>query len=337
VFAGGSMSYFLSGQNHNAVADNSFSYSYLKLEPALIPDSILAADPLKNAEYIEKLKEGAEGDKKVHIDVWYVPGGDKKEVDPNKGEHTIKEWFGIWDGCFTKFIPGELALDDDAVRECQPVFGVNADQDTSEGGKLALAYKTYHYNNMLANAMMYLSDPTKVDQTLYASSDNGSASGSGSANCSGAQGNQKIICEALKYDPLGYQQLPYGHLPPEQWHKNCPTIDPNNEKCKLDCSGLISLAVYDAFGVSDLQTSGSFASSPNWKKIDFSEVKPGDMLQKDGHVALIETLEGTGMSARIFQASTSSGPLENQINHKDITMPAQFTSALRYIGKGSTP
>lgn len=335
VSEGGSLSYFVSGHNNSAIASNDFSYDYLKLEPSIIPDAVLKTDPLENAKYIENLKSSADGDKKVHIDVWYVPGGEGKETDPNKGDHTIKEWFGIWDGCFTKFVPGELALDDDALRECQPLFGVNADQDTSEGGKLALDYKTYHYNNMLADAMMYLSDPAKVDQALYASSDNGSASGS--ADCSSAQGNQKILCEALKYDPLGYQQLPYGHVAPEKWHQNCPTIDPNNEKCKLDCSGLISLAVYDAFGVSDLLTSGAFASSPNWKKIDFSEVKPGDMLQKDGHVALIETHEGTGMSARIFQASTSSGPLENQINHKDITMPAQFTSALRYIGQGSTP
>ncbi len=175
--AGGSLSYFVSGDNNSAMADNSFGFNFLKLEPATIPDAVINTDPIENGRYIEKLKETEEGDKKVKIDIWYVPYGASKELDPNKGDHTIKEWFGIWDACFSKFIPGELALDDDKVRECQPLFGVDADQDTSEGGKLALAYKTYHYNNLMADAMLYLSDPSKEDETLYASSSSGAGAG----------------------------------------------------------------------------------------------------------------------------------------------------------------
>ena len=182
---GGSLSYYLSGNDNSAMADNSFSYNYLKLEPSTIPDSIIASNPIENGKYIEHLKESTDGDKHVKINVFYVPYGTTKAVDPNKGDHTIKEWFGVWDKCFTTFIPGELALDDDAVRECQPIFGVNADLDTSEGGKLALAYKTYHYNNLLADAMLYLSDPSKVDESLFASS----SQGGGGAN-SGIAGVQ---------------------------------------------------------------------------------------------------------------------------------------------------
>lgn len=187
--AAGSLSYYISGENKSAIADNDFSYNFLKLEPTLIPDSVISSNPIENGNYIEHLKESEDGDKKVHIDVWYVPNGDQKEIDPNKGTHTIKEWFGIWDGCFNKFVPGELALDDDALRECQPIFGVNADLDQSEGGKLALAYKTYHYNNLLADAMLYLSDPSKFDESLNASSDKGGGAGAGTANPGGIVGD----------------------------------------------------------------------------------------------------------------------------------------------------
>ncbi len=187
--ASGSLSYFLTGNNNSAMADNSFSYNYLKLEPSTIPDSIISSSPIENGKYIEHLKESTDGDKHVKINVFYVPYGAEKAVDPNKGDHTIKEWFGVWDKCFTTFIPGELALDDDTVRECQPIFGVNADLDTSEGGKLALAYKTYHYNSLVADAMLYLSDPSKVDESLFASSDQATGPGAGSANPGGIVGD----------------------------------------------------------------------------------------------------------------------------------------------------
>lgn len=187
--ASGSLGYYLTGNNNSAIADNSFSYNFLKLEPSTIPDSIITSNPIENGKYIEHLKESTDGDKHVKIGVFYVPYGAEKQVDPHKGDHTIKEWFGIWDKCFATFIPGELALDDDPVRECQPVMGVDADLDTSEGGKLALAYKTYHYNNLVADAMLYLSDPSKVDENLYASSSQGGGAGAGGANAGGIVGD----------------------------------------------------------------------------------------------------------------------------------------------------
>lgn len=187
--ASGSLGYYLTGNNNSAIADNSFSYNFLKLEPSTIPDSIITSNPIENGKYIEHLKESTDGDKHVKIDIFYVPYGAEKQVDPHKGDHTIKEWFGVWDKCFATFIPGELALDDDPVRECQPVMGVNADLDTSEGGKLALAYKTYHYNNLVADAMLYLSDPSKVDENLYASSSQGGGTGAGGANVGGIVGD----------------------------------------------------------------------------------------------------------------------------------------------------
>jgi N-acetylmuramoyl-L-alanine amidase len=159
----------------------------------------------------------------------------------------------------------------------------------------------------------------------------GCQSSSSSPQCQTATGDAKIICEAQKYDPTSYS-WDGGHGPPADWHKNCPTIGPS---CSEDCSGLVDLAVYDAFNV-DLggqNTDGERTDSTHWKQVSVDQIQPGDIVQPDtGHVEIIDHVSGNTLYTFGAHDANTSQPL--QVG--PITWPKSsgFTY-WHYIGPGS--
>jgi beta-N-acetylhexosaminidase len=131
-----------------------------------------------------------------------------------------------------------------------------------------------------------------------------------SPNCNGAQGSPKIICAAKAYDSASYV-FGAGHGPAAEWHKNCPTIGPS---CSLDCSGLVNLAVYDAFNI-DLRedTGGERADKTHWETVIFNKVQPGDIMQPDsGHVEIVDHI--VGQTIYTFGAHQSGIPQPQQVS-----------------------
>lgn len=162
----------------------------------------------------------------------------------------------------------------------------------------------------------------------------GGAGGNGafsSPDCQSASGVAVILCEALKYDPVSYEESTRGgHQGAAAWHKSCPSI---GAECYLDCSGLVNIAVFDAFGV-DLNenTDSERADTKNWQPVQFSQLQPGDLIQpNDGHVEIVDHVEGNTIYT--FGAHTSHRPQPEQVG------PASFTNDsgnlyLHYIGPG---
>ncbi len=126
----------------------------------------------------------------------------------------------------------------------------------------------------------------------------GCSGGQGGGNCSTAVGDAKIYQCALQYKPVSYSESAAGnHLPGGNpaWLKTCPVI---NASCFLDCSGLVNIAVYDAFGYNLEEDTYSEASDTNlWQHIPFSQIKQGDLIQPaaeaGGHVEIINNVQGT--------------------------------------------
>jgi cell wall-associated NlpC family hydrolase len=164
-------------------------------------------------------------------------------------------------------------------------------------------------------------------------SGNDGCSTSGAANlspdCADSKGVAKILCAAKPYDPVSYV---WGgaHNPAADWHRSCPTIGPS---CGLDCSGLVNIAVYDAFHV-DLQenTSSERGDSKHWQKIPLSQVQPGDLVQPDsGHVEIIDHVSGNRIYT--FGAHTSHLPQPKQVGPS--TWPVSSGNLyLHYVGPG---
>ncbi len=159
--------------------------------------------------------------------------------------------------------------------------------------------------------------------------------GSVSPDCTGAVGSVKILCEAKKYDVVSYV-WGGGHAGGAAYHKACKTIN-TGEPCGLDCSGLVSVAVYDAFGaISPVawDTNSLRADTKNWQAISQDKVQPGDVMEPDaGHVEIVDHISGG--TVHTFGAHSSSYPQERQVG------PSSYSTSdsllyFRYIGKGSS-
>lgn len=161
-----------------------------------------------------------------------------------------------------------------------------------------------------------------------------------SPQCQSAVGSAKIICEAYKYDPTSYQESAAGgHEPAAMWHANCPVIGPS---CFTDCSGLVNLAVYDAFGV-DLaanygyNTASERSDPAHWQRVTLSQLQPGDLMQPaqyaGSHVAIVDHVVGNTIYT--FEAFNPSVAQPDQVGPgQRIAAPGDLY--LHWVGTGSS-
>lgn len=156
-----------------------------------------------------------------------------------------------------------------------------------------------------------------------------------SPDCLNATGNAKILCEAKKYDPVSYLEDPIaGHQGGAAWHKTCPTI---NASCVLDCSGLVSVAVYDAFGNGGSWTTGTLITdSKNWVEIGGAAAKAGDLVivEGGGHVEIIDHFKGNTIFT--FGAHNSHVPQPRQVGPSSYYTRSDVVQYLRYVGSEGT-
>jgi len=156
-------------------------------------------------------------------------------------------------------------------------------------------------------------------------------------------GNAEIACDVLQYDPISYCEgsgqvicpgLEAGHLPGATWHADCPVIGPI---CATDCSGLVSLAIYDVFGNNgDWDTYSMITDKANFEIIPLSKVLPGDFMQPNtGHVVIIESVSGNTLNT--FAANNNETGTSQADQVSPGTYPVAPTNVyLRYVGQGST-
>jgi len=153
----------------------------------------------------------------------------------------------------------------------------------------------------------------------YAATATGCNSGSLSPDCQTAAGSAKILCAAKKYDPVSYSEsLIGGHQGGAAWHQSCPTVGPS---CYLDCSGLVNIAVYDAFGIDLRENTGGERDDIGkyWDSVSFSQLQPGDLIQPGkydgGHVEIVDHVVGNKIFT--FGAHTSQIPQPEQVSSSE--------------------
>jgi beta-lactamase class A len=206
--------------------------------------------------------------------------------------------------------------------EAAQYFGSQIEGFGTEGARLQYATELLHKHGGTTSG-------TQI------SADGGCAS-TGSPDCQTATGSAKILCEAKKYDPVDYV-WGGGHAGGSAYHKACPTIKSNDSSCGLDCSGLVSVAVYDAFngsGSVSWDTNALRADSTHWKEVSFDKLQPGDVIEPDpDHVEIIDHV--AGQTIHTFGAHSSSYPQPRQVG------PSQYSNSpnnryYHYIGPGSS-
>lgn len=143
----GSLTALLTGKSRVAMAASVYDAQNLKLDPAGIPQSIAEINSISNARNIEKLR---------------------------KTNQLAALSFDRWDQCFKEFIPSRFHLlypptdkTDLYNNWCKPLFDSTNTRDKSS---LAVQYSAYHFHMLEADALVYLSNPDKEDDSLNASS-----------------------------------------------------------------------------------------------------------------------------------------------------------------------
>jgi cell wall-associated NlpC family hydrolase len=106
----------------------------------------------------------------------------------------------------------------------------------------------------------------------------------------------------------------------------------------LDCSGLINVAVLEAFDINDWQRAETFRNSEYWEPIDIEDAREGDIVyilkenrpeRRTDHVAIVVSNGGDGQLT-IFHAATSEGPVDNQIRENSGRSYSDYDGALRF-------
>lgn len=153
--------------------------------------------------------------------------------------------------------------------------------------------------------------------TIVASSGGGCTSTSTSPNCIGDTGNAKILCSAKKYQGI-YYLFGGAHAGRTAFVTACTpaalagatdskspyySTTANPGPCATDCSGLVSMAVDDAFGqtfdwsVSEGDGTMQGSGAEFWKEVPLTQVQPGDIVTmhtgNDGHVEIVDHYDGT--------------------------------------------
>lgn len=165
---------------------------------------------------------------------------------------------------------------------------------------------------------------------VVASGNNCAGGDSLSPDCQSAQGGARLICAAKAYDPASYV-WGGGHGDPEVWHKNCPNIDAS---CGVDCSGLVTMAVYDAFNIKLSQVVSSYPmDKTHWEEIKVSDLQPGDLIVPTSSFSHVEIVDhAVGNTVYTFGAHTSKKPQPQQVGPTTYSRSSLYT-AFRWSAK----
>jgi hypothetical protein len=189
------------------------------------------------------------------------------------------------------------------------------------------------------------------DDLADVNASSGSSSGgstSSPTDCTAVTGNATILCKAEQYNGIyyrsggghqGYAAFVAGCPDPANPPDNQPTGEAgsdgesgNPSPCATDCSGLVSMAVDEAFNQNFNWVVSDIESSPDWTAIPMQSIQPGDVVTQNAtHVEIVDTYNSTSGALVTFGShfTTSATSI--------ITSTlGSWTGAYRYIGPGSS-
>lgn len=173
-------------------------------------------------------------------------------------------------------------------------------------------FRAHYESGTLNNRQTYAKDAlAKYGNGGAASSGGCATSNSISPDCVSAQAGARLLCAAKKYDPASYV-WGSGHGDPATWHSGCTTIGPS---CGVDCSGLVSMAVYDAYNVKLSQVVGDYKNdSVHWKQVSLNSLLPGDLVVPTSAYEHVEIVDhAVGDKVYTFGAHTANRPQPDQV------------------------
>jgi len=238
------------------------------------------------------------------------------------------------------------------------------------GNLISQAVQTGQYNGRsLSSVALYYENAPNFQMYLAKAGGAPSAGGSTSGSCGSAcnvagtsipaastggnSNDAQILCAAEQYSGIYYSQANHtGNY--ATFRQECPlstlstaaststAADPG--PCSTDCSGLVSIAVDQAFNQNyfwivqnNTMVDQEGSGSQYWQFVPMDQVQAGDIVtfasyrgQQDDHVAIVDHYDAGSQTLYIFQASTFG----QQIG-PSTAGPGVFQQAYRWHGPGS--
>ncbi|MCA9325743.1 hypothetical protein KDA23_06845 [Candidatus Saccharibacteria bacterium] len=264
------------------------------------------------------------GDRQTNMRIWTAANGGTDSFDAQI-RFVVYELNGDESAAKAKILETDTATDA-ALAVMQ--YYERPGNDGSQRDRIKNANDVFDKYSKLAG------ESSGITNSSYTPAGCPSTSNTSSPDCLNAEGTAKILCEAEKYNPVSYlEDSIAGHQGGEAWHKTCPTIDAS---CVLDCSGLVSVAVYDAFGNGKSWTTSTFlGDTSNWTEISASQARAGDLVIVEGgsHVEIIDHFQGN--TIHTFGAHNSHVPQPQQVGPSSYYTRSNVVHYLRYVGKGA--
>lgn len=276
----------------------------------------------------------------------------KQHPDPNSGWPTnVFNTMGAF-----QFIPGTWAAfgvdgNDDGKKDPQNIFdgaAAAANYVASNGATVDKKPVDWRPAIFAYNHANWYVDAVLTYYAYYSGSPSGGAPGgtSGGPSCvtvttaecdptgtpdpNAAKENLALLCEAEKFDKFGYL-WGGGHQDPAGWMSGFLSDGGYSQPFKriLDCSSIVSVSLYNAYGVRLTFTTDSIAAdTTNFRHIPPSQAIPGDIVRHPGHMEIATSQGGK----TTFGAHTANTSPEKQIG---FSSGGTWTDAYVYIGKGS--
>jgi hypothetical protein len=150
-------------------------------------------------------------------------------------------------------------------------------------------------------------------------------------NCDGqaVTGKAAILCEARKFDPFGYA-WGGGHEDPENFMKKFNAAGGYTQPFKqyVDCSGLITVSLWNAFKVKVTFSTSTMGSNGAFREIPIAQTQPGDFVWRPGHVEIVASAGAN----TTFGAHTSHTAPARQISD---AKKQSWSKGYEYIGAAS--
>jgi cell wall-associated NlpC family hydrolase len=285
-------------------------------------DMNMAADPFCNPKHYMK----SNPDPEIVLD--YMESHDYVEKDtedgqPKDGENDYGQYVK---NCMERSVAigGYTEENDNKGEECILGSASTAKEALPENNPTCNAGNEGDNTECKRNMFRLMFEDASIDDGM----ENGYAAGGGATTASQANSAAPAECTSMATDDLGqiackaYQFDPYGYL----WGGGhggtakgfmadfkAGKYTPNQDAI-LDCSGLVRMAIYDAFGVDigGVSTEG-YRSLSKFKEIKLEEAKAGDILYKPGHTEIIVSNNTSQKRYTTFGAHTANTAQAKQI------------------------
>ncbi|MEO5950672.1 MAG: hypothetical protein ABIQ04_04445 [Candidatus Saccharimonadales bacterium] len=264
---------------------------------------------------------------------------DNQQINSDTGEAVAGSDYEAWQKLCTDRTAG-WGESDNADDNNGAGLGTECMGDGPSGSVAFKYYRVYNIDNPINDGMDSEPDPSAQDGgTSTAATGGSTVSATAPEACKTLPADDlgQISCHSFKFDDYGYVYAG-GHSGTAAAFMakfNAGGFKAGTDAI-VDCSGLVRMSIFDAFGVDvgDIAT-GNMLGNSNFTEIPKAQAGPGDILLRTGHTEIVVSNDVAAQKFQQFGAHTDNTAFPKQVGPASGTWGA-WEHVLRFKKPGAT-